>query len=172
MNTHRSKTENTDTSASPWFVAAVMACAIGNVAGIATAAADDRASAAHPTRGPHRGSLIELGKEDFHAELVHDDETDTITIHVLDKEARSAVPVTARTVTLDIRAAGRSHRYTLVAQARSVKEFGAASVFSASDNMLCQLLDVDGVAAHLMIEIDGKAFVGVLGKHAHHEGVD
>lgn len=82
------------------------------------------------------------------------------------------MPVTARTVTLDIRAAGRSHRYTLVANVRGTEGFGAASVFTASDNLLCQLLDVDGVSARLTIEIDGKSFVGQLGKHAHQEDMD
>jgi hypothetical protein len=148
---------------------ALIAC---GMAGVATASAGDSATDAHPAQGPHRGSLIEFGDEEFHAELVHDDSTDTITIYVLDKKARRAVPVTARTVTLDIRAAGRSHRYTLVANVRGTEGFGAASVFTASDNLLCQLLDVDGVSARLTIEIDGKSFVGQLGKHAHQEDMD
>ena len=29
----------------------------------------------HPSEGPHHGSLIELGKEAYHAELVHDEKT-------------------------------------------------------------------------------------------------
>ena len=151
---------------------ALIACGMAGAAGVARASAGDSAADAHPAQGPHRGSLIEFGDEDFHAELVHDDSTDTITIYVLDKEARRAVPVTTRTVTLDIRAAGRSHRYTLVANVRGTEGFGAASVFTASDNLLCQLLDVDGVSARLTIEIDGKSFVGQLGKHAHQEDMD
>ena len=29
---------------------------------------------AHPSEGPHGGSLIELGNEEYHAELVHDEQ--------------------------------------------------------------------------------------------------
>jgi hypothetical protein len=151
---------------------ALIACGMAGAEGVANASTGDSAADAHPAEGPHRGSLIELGDEEFHAELVHDEDTDTITIYVLDKEAPKAMPVTARTVTLDIRAAGRSHRYTLVAKVRGTEGFGATSVFAASDNLLCQLLDVDGVSARLTIEIDGKSFVGKLGKHAHREDMD
>ncbi|MCE2751496.1 MAG: hypothetical protein LW720_06355 [Pirellula sp.] len=35
---------------------------------------------AHPSEGPHHGSLVELGKEEFHAELVHDSKSVTIYI--------------------------------------------------------------------------------------------
>ncbi len=40
----------------------------------------------HPTEGPHHGTLIELGKEEYHAELVHDDKM--VTIYILDSAAK------------------------------------------------------------------------------------
>lgn len=37
---------------------------------------DDHAGHAHPTEGPHGGDLIELGNEEYHAELVHPEDHD------------------------------------------------------------------------------------------------
>jgi hypothetical protein len=40
--------------------------------------------AAHPNQGPHGGHLIELGDEQYHAELLHDEAAHCTTIHLLD----------------------------------------------------------------------------------------
>src|SRR3712207_2284723 len=47
----------------------------------------------HGEKGPHGGQLIELGKGDYHAELVHDDAAQRITIYVLDEKAAKPVPI-------------------------------------------------------------------------------
>ena len=74
------------------MTAGLVAC--GGVATATAASAGAPAHAhAHPTEGPHHGSLIELGKEDYHAEFVHDDTTDTVTIYILDAAAAKAVPI-------------------------------------------------------------------------------
>ena len=54
--------------------------------------------AEHPTEGPHHGDLIELGDEAFHAELVHD-ESDTVTIYILDSSAQDEVSIAEESVT-------------------------------------------------------------------------
>ena len=43
---------------------------------------------AHPAHGPHDGHLIELGEEEYHAELTHDDATKSVTVYLLDKETK------------------------------------------------------------------------------------
>src|SRR5262245_16748504 len=57
---------------------------------------------AHAHEGPHQGHLIDLGKEDYHAELVHDDATHTVTIYLLDREAKAAVPVDLKEVLINL----------------------------------------------------------------------
>src|SRR5690242_18148959 len=57
---------------------------------------------AHPDEGPHDGHLIELGQEEYHAELVHDDASSTVTLYVLDSTARSAVAIEEETVKLNL----------------------------------------------------------------------
>lgn len=121
----------------------------------------------HPTEGPHHGALIELGKEDYHAELVHDDATDTVTIHLLDAAAVKAVPITAKQLTLNMRAAGKSRQFTLVAVPQEGDAKGTASAFAAKDETLCQSLDAPGASGRLNVEIGGKTYVGRVGGHTH-----
>ena len=68
--------------------AAVLACGmvVAGMAGLRAAppaAHEHDHGHAHPSEGPHHGALIELGKEDYHAEIVHDEKTDTVTIYIL-----------------------------------------------------------------------------------------
>src|SRR5690606_30025752 len=45
----------------------------------------------HPSEGPHHGQLIELGNEEFHAEIVVEDAKNLITIYLLDGAAKNSV---------------------------------------------------------------------------------
>ena len=71
----------------------------------ATATADthggrDHGGHAHPSEGPHHGELIELGNEEYHAELLH---TDTeLTIYMLDGAATQPVPIEATALTINM----------------------------------------------------------------------
>ena len=54
----------------------------------------------HPSEGPHHGTLVELGKEEFHAELVHD--AKSVVIYILDSVAKNAVPIDASEVIVNL----------------------------------------------------------------------
>ncbi|MEI6239981.1 MAG: hypothetical protein WCR51_06305 [Planctomycetia bacterium] len=121
----------------------------------------------HPTEGPHHGALIELGKEDYHAELVHDDATDTVTIHILDASATKAVPITAKHVILNMRVGGKPRQFPLPARAQTGEAAGSSSAFAATDKELCTVLDSHGASGRLNVEIGGKVYVGKIGGHSH-----
>lgn len=121
----------------------------------------------HPTEGPHHGGLIELGKEDYHAELVHDDDTDTVTIHILDSSATKAVPISAKQLILNLRVNGKPRQFALPAQPQTGEAVGSTSVFAATDKELCTLLDSHGVFGRLNVDIGGKTYVGRVGGHSH-----
>ncbi len=55
-------------------------------------------SHAHASEGLHHGTLIELGNEKYHAELVHDEQS--VTIYILDRAATKAIPIDAAEVTI------------------------------------------------------------------------
>lgn len=122
---------------------------------------------AHPTEGPHHGALIELGKEDYHAELVHDDATDTVTIYILDSSATKPVPIAAKQLTLNMRAGGKSQQFMLAAQPQQGEVAGSASAFAASGKQICQAIDAKGASGRLNVDIGGKVYVGNVDGHSH-----
>jgi len=56
---------------------------------------------AHPGEGPHHGDLVELGNEEYHAEVVHG-EGGSVSVYILDSAAKSAVPIDATELTINI----------------------------------------------------------------------
>ena len=79
---------------------------------------------AHPTEGPHHGALIELGREDYHAELVHDEAANTVTIYILDGAAKDAVAIEAKQLTLNLLVGGKPQQFQLAAMPQSADPEG------------------------------------------------
>jgi hypothetical protein len=122
---------------------------------------------AHPSEGPHHGSLIELGREDYHAELVHDDATNTVTIYMLDGAAKDAVPIDAKQLTLNLLVGGKPQQFQLTAQPQPTDQEGMCSAFSSASEPMCKALDAKGTTGRLNVPIAGKVFSGRIDAHTH-----
>jgi hypothetical protein len=153
-------------------VAAVIAmtCAAGDAVAVAAQPNVQKGghSHAHPTEGPHHGSLIELGREDYHAELVHDDATNTVTIYILDGAAKDAVAIEARQLTLNLLVGGKPQQFQLAAMPQSTDPEGRCSAFGCTSEPMCRVIDAKGTTGRLNVEVSGKRFVGKLAGHSHH----
>ena len=121
----------------------------------------------HPAMGPHGGTLIELGREDYHAELVHDEGTGAVTIYILDASATRLVAISARRLTLNMRVAGKPRQFFLAAVPQPGDAARACSTFSATDAQLGDALHARAASGRLNVEIEGKVYVGAVGGHAH-----
>jgi len=149
------------------FQVVALLCGLATVGARLEAAPAAGHAHAHPTEGPHHGALIELGKEDYHAELVHEDATDTVTIYILDSSATKPVPIAAKQLTLNMRAGGKPQQFMLAAQPQQGEVAGSASAFAASGKQICQAIDAKGTSGRLNVEIGGKVYVGNVGGHSH-----
>jgi hypothetical protein len=123
----------------------------------------------HGEQGPHGGYIIELGrKHEYHAELVDNHETGTVSVYVLDHDM-SELTVEPQVLTLHLTVAGEVTSYRLVAVVTSA---GTASRFEATDRGLCHVLDdLESVSGKLRVTIGGKPFVGQI-EHSHDSGCD
>lgn len=124
---------------------------------------------AHSSEGPHGGSLIELGNEAYHAELVHDDAAGTVTVYVLDSTAKTVVPIEAPDVTINIKHEGRGEQFKLAAAVEQGDATGKSSQFGSSDAELAQELDHEHAEAELVLLIEGKQYRGAIEHHHDHE---
>jgi len=146
-----------------------VACLGGGASALAAQPKPQRIAHAHvhPTEGPHHGSLIELGREDYHAELVHDVAANTVTIYMLDGAAKDAMPIDAKQLTLNLLVGGKPQQYQLTAKPQSTDPEGRCSAFGCTNEAMCRALDAKGTTGRLNVEVLGKMFVGKLSGHAH-----
>lgn len=120
----------------------------------------------HPTEGPHHGSLIELGNEEYHAELVHDDAAATVTVYLLDSTAKVAVPIEAMEMQINLSHDGKAEQFELAASPQADDPVGRASKFFSGNAELAEDLDHEGAQAQLVVSIAGKQYRGTI-EHDH-----
>jgi hypothetical protein len=125
-------------------------------------------SHAHASKGPHHGSLIELGNEKYHAELIHDDQS--VTIYILNGSGTKATPIDAAEVTINLVHDGRPAQYKLTANPEANDPSGKCSRFTLQSGQLVEDLEHDHSMAKLSVMIDGKSYRGDF--HHDHEGHD
>lgn len=124
----------------------------------------------HPTEGPHHGALIELGAEEYHGELVHDEVAGTVTVWILDSAATSTVAIDAKEITINLRRSERGEQYRLQASAEEGDPPGLSSRFISGDRGLGDDLHQEDAQAVLALSIDGRAFRGSIPHGHHHAG--
>ena len=133
---------------------------------------DDHAGHAHPSEGPHHGDLVELGNEEYHGEVVHDEEHGTLEIYILDGSATKQVAIDATALTINVTHDGKPEQFTLAAKPDDGDETGKSSRFVSEDKELAEHLDEDGTNPRMVVKINGKSYRGEI-KHDHdHEGHD
>jgi hypothetical protein len=120
----------------------------------------------HPSEGPHHGTLIELGNEEYHAELIHDEAL--VTVYILDKTAKQSIPIEAADITINLVHDGKPTQFKLAAIPDANDPAGKSSRFSLQDSGLVKELEHDHAAAKLSVLIEGKAYRGEI--HHEHEG--
>ena len=126
----------------------------------------------HPSHGPNGGDLIELGDEEYHAELVHDEKVDDVTIFILDSSAKHAVAIEAIEVIINLKHDGKPEQHKLVAEPTGSDAKGKSSRFIAKGNKdLSHAIEEEGADARLQLMIDGKSYSGTI-EHDHEEGND
>lgn len=140
---------------------AVTGCAKQNSDGGDTAGGESNAQVhEHPSEGPHGGELVELGNEEYHAELVHDEESGSVTVYVLDSAAKSGVPIDAQEVTINLTHDGQAEQFAVTASPQEGDGEGKSSRFTSQDAELAEELEHNHGEAKLVLTINGKQYRG------------
>lgn len=123
------------------------------------------ANHAHPSEGPHHGDLVELGNEEYHAEITHSDKGE-VTVYVLDSGATKSVPIDATEVTINLTHDGKAEQFKLSPTPDTEDPTGKSSRFTLVSPDLVADLDHEGTVAKLVINIAGKQYTGKI-EHQH-----
>jgi hypothetical protein len=123
---------------------------------------------AHPSEGPHHGDLVELGNEEYHAEVVHGD-GGLITVYILDGSAKNAVPIEAAEVVFNVMHGDKPAQFKLPAMPEAADGPGKSSRFSVTNAELASSLDDEKSSAKLVVNIAGKQYTGKVEHHHDHD---
>jgi len=124
----------------------------------------DHAAHAHPTHGPHEGDLIELGNEEYHAEMLHDEATHKVTIYILDAHAEKEIAVAEDAVIINAKIDGKPKQYPMIAIGATD---GKASHFEVVDEALMEAIESDTADAQLSVTVEGNPYLGKIAHHDH-----
>ena len=127
----------------------------------------------HGEKGPHGGGIVELGEEEYHAEVVVDHDAESLVVYLLGKDAKTAEPVGATELTV---APEGKEVLTLKAAPLPGEAEGKASKFALVDHDLVHtLMDAGFLHGDLRVTIGDKPYLGHIDYHlggTAHEGHD
>lgn len=112
----------------------------------------------HAEKGPHGGPLLELGDEEYHVEMMVDEKTHTLTLYVLDGEAKAAVATDAKEAVINLKHDGKPEQFKLKAAPLKTDPKGQASCFKLKSEELLEDLHHKNSNPRLAIKIKGKSY--------------
>lgn len=112
--------------------------------------------------GPHGGELVELGKEEFHAEIVVDDKSHALKVYLLGPDAKTAATTDA--TELSIAPEGATTAWVLK-PAEGQPEGMASEFVLADEKVVHDLLDAGFIHGELKIKIAGTPYNGHVDAH-------
>ena len=106
--------------------------------------------------GPNGGHIIELGDEEFHAEVAMD-AARKLTVYLLDEAVKAAKPVENGTMQITTKVDGNEVMLDLVAAPLEGEADGKCSRFElAADKVPGAIMDIEGLSGDLTLKFGDK----------------
>ena len=113
----------------------------------------------HDHKGPHDGELLEIGEEEYHAELVISEKKNQIEVYLLDASAENAVQIDAPFLAVNTKFHGKPTQFKLKPVPQKDDKSGQSSCFSLTSVDLIHALHEKNSDAKLAIKISKKSYV-------------
>ncbi len=120
--------------------------------------------------GPHDGHIVELGHEEFHAEVVFDAPARKLTVYVLGPDAKTPQLVAEPTLIVNLEGGPAPVSLTLNAEPLEGEAEGQCSRFSVTEGVPESIKDIEGIHGEVVMMIEDKQYKGEIGHdhgHAH-----
>ena len=125
-------------------------------------------SHAHPEHGPHGGELLEVGKEEFHLELIIEEKKKELVVYLLDGQAKNFVAIDAPFLVVNLKMAGKPVQVKLLPVAQDIDKKGFSSRFGIAHPPMLDALHGGHADARLALKIGNKAYaVKIVHNHDH-----
>ena len=122
--------------------------------------------------GPNGGHIVELGEEEFHAEVAMDKDR-KLTVYLLDEAVKAAKPVENGTMRIVTKVDAKDVTLDLVAAPLDGEKDGKCSRFElAADKVPGAIMDIEGLTGDLSLKVGDKTLkTSLTEEHDHgHEG--
>jgi hypothetical protein len=126
----------------------------------------------HADEGPHGGHLVELGDEEYHAEVVLDVKTKDVNVYILGSDAKTPVPIDAKEVKLDLTIAGKTQPHIAKPSPEKGDPSGTSSrfVLAGGPDIKAHVDDEHELEGNVSVTIKGKPYSGpITHEHGGHE---
>jgi hypothetical protein len=123
---------------------------------------EDHDHAAHDHSAKHGGHMIEIGRNhEYHAELVDDHTTESITIYMMDSHMEP-LTLNEASINLVLMAGDKTESFELLAS-----QPGGSAEFSSNDAKMMEMIKSEDAKGKLRVNIDGKPYSGAFDHHGH-----
>jgi hypothetical protein len=126
----------------------------------------------HAALGPHHGALVEIGKEEYHAEIVLNEEKKQMFVYLLDKDVKGYVAIEAPFVAVNLLLNGKPVQIKLKAAPQTVDQKGLSSCFGAVSPELMDGLHHPKSDPKLALKIRNKSYSVKIAHNHDHAGHD
>ena len=126
----------------------------------------------HAEHGPHNGDLVEIGKEEYHAEIVVDEGKKQIVVYLLDKEVKGYIAIDSPFVAVNLLISGKPVQVKLKAAPQPVDQKGFSSCFGAVSPELVDALHNPKAEPKLALKIRNKSYSVKIAHDHDHAGHD
>lgn len=130
---------------------------------------DDHSGHGHGHHGPNGGEIVEVGNEEFHAEVVVDESSHQIDVYILGSDAATAKPIAASEISLSFKHGDELEEFKLTAAALDGEPEGESSKFTIADGELFEELHEHSEGATLSFSAGGEELSGTV-THSHDHG--
>jgi len=120
----------------------------------------------HGSKGPNKGDLLEIGRGEYHGELVIDEESKQVVVYLLDSSLKSYVAIDAPFVTVNFKSGTRPAQVKLLPVPQEADAKSASSRFGLISPELFEALHDAKSDAKLTLRIGKKSYVSKL-THSH-----
>ena len=124
----------------------------------------------HSDHGPHGGDVLEIGKHEYHAELVLDEGQNQVVLYLWDRVLKANVAIDAPHLNVNLIAKGKPVQIALKPTPQPADPKGLASRFTVVSPDLMQALHLPKSEARLSLRIGNRAYVVKLAHNHDHAG--
>jgi len=120
--------------------------------------------------GPHGGHLVELGNEEYHAEVTFDAKANKIVVYLLDSTAKKPAPTDSKDVALKLTVGGKPQSFSATAAPQEGDPKGNSSRFELAGNpdIKANVKDEEDLKGSVNVTIGGKPYSGEIEHHHEH----